>query len=78
MAKIEIPQELRKKLGNEMKMDIHWIDVKLKNKKTYKKLVVRGGRFITGSSSDPDGIGDLDFTSSDIFDLRRTSWLPFW
>lgn len=43
MAKIEIPAALRAKLGPEMKMDVHWADVKLHDGRVIKNLVVRGG-----------------------------------
>lgn len=77
MAKIEIPQALRSSLGPEMKMDVHWVDVALKDGRKLKNLAVRGGAFITGRDSDPGGEGTLDFVSEDIVKLRRRSWLPF-
>ena len=51
MARIEIPEHLRSKIGADMKMDIHWIDVQLNNGTKIFNLVVRGGRYITGKSS---------------------------
>ncbi|CAM4309297.1 hypothetical protein [Pseudoalteromonas byunsanensis] len=78
MAKIEIPSHLRKKLGAEMKMDVHWVDVKLRNGEVYKRLVVRGDRYITGKDNDPNGEGDLPFNSADIEDIRRQSIVPYW
>lgn len=80
MARIEIPKELLPKLGPEMKMDHHWVDVKLRNGKVFRKLVVRGGRFITGRNNDLGGEGFLPFESSDIAKVRRESiwgW-PLW
>ena len=77
MAKIEIPEEFLDKLGPSMSMDIHFIDVKLKSGKVYKKLVVRGGLYITGEKEAKDGVSNLDFDSEDISKIRRTSFLPF-
>ncbi|MBS0215470.1 MAG: hypothetical protein JSR50_06895 [Proteobacteria bacterium] len=71
MARIEIPENFIAVLGPEMSMDVHWIDVKLKDGRDFKNLVVRGGRYITGKSNDPEGIGNLNFTSSDIQTIRR-------
>ena len=80
MAKIEVPTALLAKLGPAMQMDVHWVDVKLKSGKCFYKLVVRGSRYITGRSSDPDGEGALPFNSTDIATLRRQSiwWWPLW
>jgi hypothetical protein len=78
MAKIVIPEPLRYKLGSEMKMDIHWIDVKLSNGRTLKNLVVRSGTYITGHANDPNGEGALPFSSADIKAIRRHSFFPFW
>ena len=80
MAKIEIPDKLIDALGPEMKMDVHWIDVKLISGVRFKNLVVRGGRYITGRASDFNGEGELPFNSQDIAAVRRHSsfpW-PFW
>jgi len=57
MSRIEIPKTLRAKLGPEMKMDVHWIDVKLNNGKRFQNLVVRGDRYITGMANDENGEG---------------------
>jgi|GEM_PF-6684511 len=54
-----------------MKMDVHWIDVKLHNGETLKNLVVRGGAFITGYANDPNGESELSFSSSDIKAVHR-------
>jgi hypothetical protein len=77
MAKIMLPEHLRCKLGPEMKMDVHWVDVKLRNGQTLKNLVVRGGSFITGRANDPNGEGELPFSSIDIRKIRRHSIFPF-
>ena len=61
-----------------MKMDVHWVDVKLRDGQVLRNLVVRGGRFITGRDSDPEGEGPLDFSVEDIDDIRRHALLPFW
>ncbi|WP_432453755.1 hypothetical protein ACRRS0_22525 [Agarivorans sp. QJM3NY_29] len=81
MSKIEIPQHLLSKLGAEMKMDCHWIDVKLNDGSVYPKMVVRGGRYITGSLASQNGVSDVPFTTADIKNVRRQtffSWWPFW
>ena len=78
MAHIELPSICRSKLGSEMKMDVHWIDVQLKDRRVFRNLVVRGGAFITGRASDTNGDGDLGFTSSDILRIRRHSPLSLW
>ena len=78
MAKVEIPEALQKELGPEMKMDVHWIDVKLQDGQVLKNLVVRGGRYITGHSREPNGKGPLAFTTEDILKIRRHSIFPFW
>ena len=78
MAKIEIPETLRKNLGPEMKMDAHWVDIKLQDGQVLKNLVVRGGRYITGHDADPNGEGSLAFSTADIMKIRRHSIFPFW
>lgn len=78
---IEIPEHLRSKLGPEMKMDVHSIDVKLKNGDIFSRLVVRGGRYISGRANDENGEGALPFTSAEIADIRREKswpWRIFW
>jgi len=76
MARIEIPQELLVDLGPEMSMDVHWVDVKLRNGQRFRRLVVRGGRFLTGRDTDIQGEGNLPFSGDDIVKIRRASWLP--
>lgn len=78
MAKIELTERLREDLGPEMKMDFHWVDVKLHDGRVIKNLEVRGGRYITGRRDDPNGEGDLRFTAAEIKKLRPHSILPFW
>jgi hypothetical protein len=78
MAKVEIPEPLRGKLGPEMKMDVHWVDVKLRDGRVVKKLVARGGRYITGRAEDLNGEGEVPFSTEDIKKVRRHSVLPFW
>lgn len=80
MNEVELPESMLIKLGSEMKMDVHWIDVKCANEKKYYRLVVRGGRFITGFTTDFNGVGELPFSSSDIVNIRRQAarWWPFW
>jgi hypothetical protein len=81
MSKVEIPEILLQKLGAEMKMDIHWIDIKLKDGSVFPKMVVRGGRYITGNSNDLNGEGHVPFEQSEIETIRRQkffSWWPFW
>jgi len=76
MSKIEIPEKFIHKIGASMAMDLHVIDVVLKNGKKYKKLAVRGGRFITGYYKDLNGETKLDFKSEDIKKVRRSSFWP--
>lgn len=82
MTSILLPAHLRAKLGAEMKMDVHWVDVKLANGTKVMNLVVRGGTTITGRAADPNGEGALPFVSDDIVALRRHALLgvlwPFW
>lgn len=61
-----------------MKMDTHWVDVKLKNGRTVKNLVVRGGAYITGYADSPNGECVLNFRSDDIAKLRRHHLLATW
>ena len=42
-------------------MDVHWIDVRLRDGRIFRKLVVRGDRYITGRDDDPNGEGELPF-----------------
>jgi hypothetical protein len=77
MAKIEIPEEFLKKIGPSIAMDVHLVDVKLFDGRVFKKLVVRGGRYITGYQSAPNGESELDFRMEDIKKVRASSILPF-
>ncbi len=81
MSKIKIPDHLLSKLGAEMKMDCHWIDVKLANGKVHNKMEVRGSRYITGYFYSSGGNCEINFKSEDIKDIRRQTfftWWPFW
>jgi hypothetical protein len=78
MAKIQIPEKYITKIGAPMQMDVHWVDVKLKDGRKFRKLVVRGGQYITGRYQDKTGESDLDFSTDDILKIRRSSFLPFW
>jgi hypothetical protein len=78
MSNIEIPEQFLSKLGAEMKTDIHWVDIKLNDGSVYPKMVVRGGRYITGKSKDHNGIGVVPFEPSEISDIRRQKLLSWW
>ena len=82
MTRIAIPRQLQRNLGPEMKMDVHWVDVKLHDGRCMANLVVRGCAYITGHESDPDDNGSLSFNTEDIANLRRRAFLgaawPFW
>jgi hypothetical protein len=82
MAALKLPPHLAQKLGPEMKMDVHWVDVKLRDGRTFMNLVVRGGSFVTGRNTDPNGEGELPFVADDVASVRRHSILgglwPFW
>jgi len=78
MAYIEIPPAHQKRLGISV-YDTHWADVRLHDKRVFRNLVVREGRIITGQASDPEGEGELDFTASDIKDIKRHGAIwPWW
>lgn len=70
MAMIEVPENLIPLLGPEMKMDVHWVDMRLRDGRVLRNLVVRGGRYFTGHANDPTAEGSLDFTSEDVVALR--------
>lgn len=82
MNQLELPPPLRAKLGPEMKMDVHWVDVKLRDGRRFMNLVLRGGTYLTGRADDPNGEGALPFTAIEIVDIRRKALLgalwPFW
>lgn len=81
MSKVEIPKHLQPKLGSEMKMDIHWVDVLCNDSTKHYGVVVRGGQFITGFKNDTNGEGTVPFTSNQIINIRRQTlfkWWPFW
>lgn len=82
MSKIEIPASLIKNLGPEMKMDVHWIDARLNDGSYWGRLVVQGGRYITGRHSAASGEGPLPFRSEQVHNIRRAAlfgrlW-PLW
>jgi len=82
MSKLLIPEHLRQNLGPEMKMDVHWVDVKLKDGRCLMNVVVRGGAYLTGQEHHQDGEGHLPFQSEDIANIRRRAlfgrlW-PLW
>lgn len=82
MKRLELSPPLRAKLGPEMKMDTHWVDVKLRDGRKFMNLVVRGGAYLTGRAQDPNGEGALPFTVNEIAAIRRRSlfgsFSPFW
>lgn len=81
MSKVQIPDHLLSKLGPAMAMDVHWIDVKLSNGSVHPKMVVRGGRYITGNAKDKNGEGNVPFTTQEIKAIRRKKlfgWWPLW
>lgn len=67
---IAVPKSLVPLLGPEMKMDVHWVDVRLRDGRVLTNLVIRGGSYFTGHADDPNGEGPLDFTSEDVVALR--------
>lgn len=76
MAKIEIPEKFINNIGSSVSMDLHVVDVVLINGKKYRKLAVRGGRYITGYYRDKDGETDLDFKTADIKKVKKSSLWP--
>jgi hypothetical protein len=79
LAKLELSEAQCAKLGPEHKMDVHWVDVKLRDGRKRYRMAVRGGRYVTGDG--PNGEGDLDFESADIVELRPAAlfrWWPIW
>jgi hypothetical protein len=82
LSRIEIPADLLEKIGSEMKMDFHWIDVRLNDGKVVTNLVVRSGRFLTGHASALNGESELSFSAADIRNVRRRALMgalwPLW
>ena len=83
MSRIEIPEHLVSSIGNELKMDFHAIDVRLKDGRVFPRLAVKGARYITGREGDLNGEGYLPFDTDDIANVRPTarvfgSLWPFW
>ena len=69
---IKLDQQFRDQvhLGNPISMDCHYIDVLLKNDSIVEHLVVRGGIYNTGYSSDPNGESELSFHAEEILNVR--------
>ncbi|WP_157050643.1 hypothetical protein [Herbaspirillum rhizosphaerae] len=78
MTRIEIPEQLRSKLGPEMGEGIHWIDVKLHSGRTLKNLMVLDGKEIVFSQFKSGSDCGSSFSSHDILLIRRQSIFPFW
>jgi len=77
---VEVPPHLRTKLGPEMKMGLHWVDVKLSSGLKFYNLAVRGGRFFVGLATDTESERKVPFASEDVIELRRhmPRWWPVW
>ena len=69
----KIPDKLLEKVPPEVKMDVTYIDVKLKNDKIVKNITVRGGSYITSKKYDFDEKEPLGFSVDDIADIRESS-----
>lgn len=78
MNRIEIPVELRSKLGPDKGDGIHWIDVKLYDGRTLKHRMVLDGKHIVFSQFESGSDRGPLFSSRDIVHLRRHSAFPFW
>ena len=76
MANIELPKHLLGLLGPEMKMDTHWIDVLLRDGRIFRRVIVEGGRTITGKGVAVIDYGPLPFETDDILDIRPMSLIP--
>jgi hypothetical protein len=74
-----MPADFLEKIAPEMKMDCHWIDIRLKDGRVVTNLVVRGGRLITGHASALNGESELSFSAADIRNVRRRALMGiFW
>jgi hypothetical protein len=76
----KLAPHLVQKIGPEMKMDVHYVDVKLREGRVFTNVVVRGGSYITGFSE--ESARELPFVADDIAKIRRHAlfgrlW-PFW
>ncbi len=79
MAYIELAPWHQKKIGSPMAPDVHWIDVRLRDGRIVRNLVVRNGRVISGRADDENGEGDLDFIAIDIVSVKRHGvFWPWW
>lgn len=79
LSRIEIPADFLEKIGPEVKMDCHWIDIRLKDGRVVTNLVVRGGRFITGHASAFNDESELSFSAADIRNVKRRALMGnFW
>ena len=77
MANVYLPEHLRYKMGAPV-YDHHLVDVRLRGGRIERRLVVRNGEYVTGHESDPEGCGDVGFTSEDIVDIRPANPLRWW
>jgi hypothetical protein len=83
MTTVEIPANLVANVGAAVKMDFHLVDVKLRDGRVLRRLVVRGGRFIAGRERDRGEKSALPFRSEDVANVRCCAPLlgglwPFW
>lgn len=76
MARIQLPERFRNRLGLSVAMDLHVIDIILTDGQKLKKLAVRDGQFITGFAADENGESDLGFDSEDIVDVKKSRFWP--
>jgi hypothetical protein len=68
---LKLPNEFRASLGAEMKMDTHWIDVRLRSGRRVKNVVVRGGSVLTGVETPAGSLTPLDFSPDEIMSVAR-------
>lgn len=69
MSKIAIPLYLIPKLGS--RTDACLIAAELRDGRMFANLVVKEGVFITGRRDDPNGEGELPFSTFDICDIQQ-------
>jgi len=76
MSRIEIPKHLVSNIGNELKMDFHAIDVRLKASRTFPKLAVKAPDTSTGREGDLNGWATFlsTPTTSRMCVQRRVCW----
>ena len=66
-------------LGLSMEPDMHWIDVRLADRRVLRNLTLRNGMFITGRADDDHGENDPDVRAGDIVaGKRHGAWWPWW